>query len=80
MTSLEQLQTELTAVNAAITAAYGGAEYEIRDGSTGRRLKRQDLKTLLARRAELELSIGRMDGSRGATFGMVIDGDSPLNR
>lgn len=81
-TQLESLQTELETVTRAVNAAYSGSEYEITSGGTRRRLKRQDLPVLLARKAELELSIARLDanGSRGASFGVVVDSNSCLNR
>jgi hypothetical protein len=79
-TTLEQLQTELAQVSAAISASYGSAEYEIRDGATTRRLKRQDLNVLLARQSQLKLSIDRLSGTgRAPSFGMVVDNHSPLN-
>lgn len=81
MPTLEQLQAELTQVNESVSAAYGSAEYEVQDGATRRKLRRQDLSLLLKRKAELELSISRMDGTgRGVSFGMVVDNRSPLNQ
>jgi len=76
---LESLQAELATVNKAVTAAYGGAEYEIASGTSRRKLKRQDLSILLARKRELELAIGRMDGtgSRGPSLGVVVDTAAP---
>lgn len=76
MTLLTDLQDELTQVKAAVTAAYTGAEYEIQDGQTRRRLKRQDLSVLLKRKAELETSIARLDpeaGGGGPTYAMPVD-------
>ncbi len=76
MTTLAELQDELAKVKAAISAAYTGAEYDMRDGNTTRRLKRQDLTVLLRRRSELELSISRLDPdgeSRGPTYAMPVD-------
>lgn len=72
---LASLQTELAAVTKAVNAAYSGAEYEIVSGGTRRRLKRQDLPILLARKNELELSISRLEGSasRGPSVGVVVD-------
>lgn len=72
---LASLQTELAAVTKAVNAAYSGAEYEIVSGGTRRRLKRQELSVLLARKNELELAISRLDGtgSRGASVGVVVD-------
>lgn len=68
----ETLQAELDRVTAAINAAYTGAEYEVQDGETRRKLKRQPLPLLLQRKAELELAISRLDGtgSRGVSHGM----------
>lgn len=81
MATLAELQTELVAVNKAVTAAYGGAEYEIQSGGTRRRLKRQDLTMLLARKRELELSIERLGGggNRGPSIGVVVDTAEPNN-
>ena len=76
MPTLEELTAELQQVKDAVKAAYGGAEYEIQDGNTKRRLKRQDLSVLLKRKAELELSISRLDpeaGGRGPTYAMPVD-------
>lgn len=76
MTTLTALQDELTQVQAAVTAAYGGAEYEVQDGNTKRRLKRQDLSVLLKRKAELETAIARLDpdaAGRGPSFAMPVD-------
>ena len=76
MATLEEIiaekQAELAQVKAAIAAAYGGAEYSVQDGQTRRQLRRQDLKVLLARRAELETEISRTQGG-GVTFGMPVD-------
>lgn len=72
MTPLEKLQAELVEVEKAVSAAYSGAEYEIQDGATKRRLKRADLTVLLKRKAELELSVGRLSGG-GPSFGMPVD-------
>lgn len=82
MATLQDLQTELAQVNAAVTASYGSAEYEVQDGNTRRRLKRQDLSVLLKRRAELETSIARLDpqaSGRGTSFGMPVDSNSCYN-
>lgn len=70
MPTLDELKTELTQVNAAYQAALNGEEYEILSGGTRRRLKRQSLDSLLKRKAELELSIARMEGSRGVSHGV----------
>ena len=67
-----QKNAELTQVSAAITAVYGGQEYEIKDGQSHRRLKRADLKVLLARKSELETEIARLGGG-GVSFGMPVD-------
>ncbi len=64
MTAIEKLETELALVEAAITAAYSGAEYEVESGKSRRRLKRQSLDSLLKRKAQLELSISRLDPCR----------------
>lgn len=75
---LESLQAELVTVNKAVTAAYGGAEYEIASGSSKRRLKRQDLSVLLARKRQLETAIARLEGSgRGPSVGVVVDTAAP---
>jgi hypothetical protein len=66
MATLQSLQDELAQVSAAISAAYTGQEYEIEGAGSRRRLKRADLKTLLARKSELELAISRLDGSAAA--------------
>jgi hypothetical protein len=79
MATLEELQAELSAVNAAVNAAYGSAEYEVQDGATRRKLRRQDLSVLLARKSALEMSISRLDGG-GVGYGMAVDSHSPLNR
>jgi hypothetical protein len=78
---LASLQTELAAVTKAVNAAYSGAEYEIVSGGTKRRLKRQELPVLLARKNELELAISRLEGSgaRGPSVGVVIDTAAPIN-
>lgn len=72
MSDLATLQARLTKIDAAIDAAITGAEYEIRSGSSSRRLRRQDLKTLQAERASLELSIARLtgEGVRGVRHGV----------
>jgi hypothetical protein len=83
MATLEQLQDELASVQKAVNAAYGAAEYEVQDGNTRRRLKRQDLSVLLKRKAELETSIARLDpqaSGRGTSFGMPVDSNSCYNR
>lgn len=72
MATLEELQAELAQLKTAISAAYTGAEYEISDGQTKRRLKRADLKLLLARKAELDTAVERLGGGR-VTFGMPVD-------
>jgi hypothetical protein len=82
-TPLETLTAELEAVTKAVNAAYSGAEYEIVSGGTRRRLKRQDLSLLLRRKAELELSIGRLGGTvsgGGISYGVVVDSNSCLNQ
>ena len=75
-TQLETLQAELETVQRAVNAAYSGEEYEISSGGSRRRLKRQSLSVLLARKSELELSISRLsppaDGSgKGIRHGVV---------
>ena len=76
MPTLEEIiaarTAELAQVSAAITAVYGGQEYEIKDGQSTRRLKRADLKVLLARRSELETEISRLGGG-GVSFGVPVD-------
>lgn len=76
---LESLQAELVTVNKAVTAAYSGAEYEIASGTSRRKLKRQDLSVLLARKRQLETAIARLDGSatRGPSVGVVVDTAAP---
>lgn len=69
---LAEKLAELAQVKAAIAAAYSGAEYTIQDGQTRRHVRRQDLKTLLARRSELETEITRTQGG-GVSFGMPVD-------
>ena len=83
MYQLTDLQDELAKVQAAVNAAYTGAEYEIQDGQTRRRVKRQDLSVLLKRKTELETSIARLDpeaSSRGPSFAMPVDSNSCHNR
>lgn len=80
MATLEELQAELQTVNKAVAAAYGGQEMDIQDGDTRRRWRRQDLSVLLRRKAELEASIGRLDGTRGPGFAMPVDSRSCYNR
>lgn len=72
MASLPKLEAELAQVEAAIAAAYSGAEYDIQTGTTRRRLKRQSLDILLRRKGELELAIERLsgNGARGVRHGM----------
>lgn len=65
MATIEELSAELAQVQSAISAAYSGTEYEIESGGSRRKLKRQPLPVLLARRSELELSIARLEGSGG---------------
>ena len=81
-TQLETLQAELETVTRAVNKAYSGAEYEISSGGTRRRLRRQELTVLLNRKTELELSISRLtgSGSRGVSHGVVVDGNSNLNK
>lgn len=62
MANLEDLRAELVKVTEAYNAALSGAEYEIESGGTRRRLKRQSLTALAARKAELEQSIARLSG------------------
>lgn len=76
MPTIQEMQAELAEVSKAISAVYGSQEYEIQDGATKRRLKRADLSVLLKRKAELELSIARMEGG-GVSYGMPVD--SPRN-
>ncbi len=77
MPTLEELLAELALVKAAVSAAYTGSEYEIADGQSKRRLKRQDLSVLLKRKNELETSIGRLDpaalAGRGPSYAMPVD-------
>lgn len=71
MPTLDELQAELTQVNAAYSAALTGQEYEIESGPSRRKLKRQSIDALLKRKAELELAIGRLSGcGRGITHGV----------
>lgn len=69
---IAQKQAELAEVSAAISATYGAQEYEIKDGQSHRRLKRADLKVLLARKSELETEVSRLGGG-GVSFGMPVD-------
>jgi hypothetical protein len=69
MPTLEELQAELTKVNAAYEAALGGSEYEIESGDSRRKLKRQSLTALVNRKAELERSIARLSGN-GVSHGV----------
>jgi hypothetical protein len=79
--ALEKLRAELAQVEAAISASYSHAEYEIQDGDTRRKLKRQNLSVLLKRKADLELSIGRLDpcsSQRGPSYAMPVDSPRSL--
>ena len=79
--TLAELEAELAKVNASVSAAYTGAEYEIHDGQVSRKLKRQSLDLLLRRKAELELCISRTNGTgRGVSHGLPVDNNSLLNR
>lgn len=64
--TVETLGAELAIVNEAILAAYTGKEFEIQSGGSAggsrRKLVRQDLPTLLARRGELEAQIAHLSG------------------
>ena len=76
MPTLEELLAELAQVKAAVSAAYTGSEYEIADGQSKRRLKRQDLSVLLKRKNELEIAVGRLDPEavgRGPSYAMPVD-------
>lgn len=70
MATLEELQAELTKVNAAIDAAYTGSSYEIESGTSRRKLTRQSLDLLLRRKAELDLAINRLGGTGGVNHGV----------
>lgn len=72
MATIEELQAELLQVTAAINAAYSGQEYEIESGGTRRKLKRQPLPVLTKRKAELETSISRLNGTGGISYGMPV--------
>jgi len=74
MTQIEKLQAELAQVEAAISAAYSGAEYSIDSGNSRRSLKRQSLDVLLRRKGEIELTISRLDGTgaRGVRHGVPV--------
>lgn len=74
MTELERLQAELAQVRTAISAAYGAAEYTIQSGQTARRVRRQELPSLIAREKELERSINRISATESGTAGSFYVG------
>jgi len=62
MATLSELQDELTAVKAAITAILTGGQ---RVAINGRSLDRADLDTLYSERDRLERTIGRLSRTSG---------------
>lgn len=70
---LAKLALELVQVEGAISASYSGAAYEIESGGSRRKLQRQNLSALLARKAEIEREIAVYSGmSNRVTHGVVI--------